>query len=158
MKEQALESRTRTHGGRSRRLLPTESCALVAGEMVPAAGTLAYAAPELVNALNAQQNIRATPAHDMWAIGVMAYEALSFTRAFPTFQAADVIAACAAGRAKYVWEGRMEELAPPFAKSRLCDVVLSCLARNPDERPTAQQLRARVRSLGEVTTTRRSSE
>lgn len=46
-------------------------------------GTLAYAAPEVVEALEGGRKVVASAAQDMWALGVIAFEMLTGSSAFP---------------------------------------------------------------------------
>ena len=66
--------------------------------------TIAYAAPEILGAYAARQRAPADPAQDVWALGVIAYECLTFTRAFPAFSPAESVFAAAAGHAQYAWD------------------------------------------------------
>ena len=58
-------------------------CVARVGEVAPLNFTLAYAAPEVVQALSLRQHeIESTPALDSWSLGVMAYELLTGAPAF----------------------------------------------------------------------------
>ena len=62
--------------------------------------------------------------------------------------------AAAAGDAQYPWESRAHDgVIELFRRSKLRDLVLSCLARDPAARPTAVQLRTRIDSIGQATAT-----
>ena len=100
--------------------------------------SLAYAAPELVRANAEQRNIAADPASDIWALGVVAYEAMS-DRGAHRFVSAEQLTESAYGQRDYIWEtpeGNTEQ----FMRSRACHIVLQCLRREPARRPTAAQL------------------
>lgn len=100
--------------------------------------SLAYAAPELVRASTEQHNIAAHPASDIWALGVVAYEAMS-GRGAHRFVSSEELAASAYGQRNYVWE-TPEGSTEQFVRSRACHIVLQCLRREPERRPTAAQL------------------
>jgi serine/threonine-protein kinase len=106
-------------------------------------GTLAYVSPER---LHGEQ---ATAAADIWAVGVMLWEALAGEHPF--------------------WSGglgetsrRIEEGAPPLATLRpdlpapLCDLVASALYVNPARRPAAGRLAHDLRTLPRRRRPRRS--
>ena len=88
-------------------------------------------------------------AQDVWALGVMAYEAIARTR---TFNCARDTGPCAAGASQYPWERPPEEQPDAWRRSRLRALVAPCLARSPAARPTAASLLAEVSRLGQVTT------
>ena len=82
------------------------------------------------------------------------FEALTHTRAFCGFGSAAVAMAAAAGESAYPWEvGAPGGLPQLLSRSKLRDVVISCLARDPVARPTASQLRACIDSIGQATST-----
>lgn len=94
-------------------------------------GTPAYMSPE--QALDAR---RVTPATDVWAIGVMLYEALSGERPFSGQTShALIVAACTEPHLPLV------EIAPGV-DPKLSALVDRCLSKNPLERPAnARELR-----------------
>jgi serine/threonine protein kinase len=111
-----------------------------AGEAAPLAFSIAYAAPEVIEAY--EQNDRlivADPAIDIWALGVIAFELLtnvpSFAPGTNKQTALDIIA----GRGQFPWEkpGNQELLS---RLRRLKGTILSCLDRNASKRPTAASL------------------
>ena len=58
-------------------------CVARVGEEAPLSFTLAYAAPEVVEAFTGScRTIKATPALDAWSLGVMAFELLTGAPAF----------------------------------------------------------------------------
>ena len=81
------------------------------------------------------------------------FEAISGVRAFGIMTRSKDVFESAHGRRKYVWEGTH---APQFARSRVRELVLRCLARDPEERPTAAKLLRAIDRLGNTTTTRTS--
>lgn len=102
------------------------------------AGTQRYMAPE--------QCERASfaligPATDMWGLGVTLYEALARRRPFP-----DALEG-AGGRHRYPQLDRdpapLSEDVPPA----LAELVLRCLRRDPQERPTAAELAAVIEPI-----------
>ena len=115
--------------------------------------TLAYAPPNIVTAVYDDRHIEMSAAHDMWAVGVMAYEAVVGHMAMSSIS---VIRACAAGRQAYPWEVPSGEQEPAWRKSRLRGIMATCLSRDPSVRPTAQALSAAVSNVGHATTMRAS--
>jgi serine/threonine-protein kinase len=95
-------------------------------------GTPLYMAPELAKGARA-----ASPASDMWAFGVLAYEALTGTRPFATVPVLDALA------------GRRAPGAPALAVDGLsaehARAIERCLSADPSARPTASEL---ARALG----------
>jgi serine/threonine protein kinase len=112
--------------------------------------TLAYAAPEVLAAYAAKQKIPADPAHDIWSLGVMAYECLTSSRVFPVYIDPRVVFVTASGKEKYPWEA--EVLDETFRKSRARELIAACVVRDPRGRPTAEKLVKMIDSLGNNTT------
>lgn len=122
-----------------------------ASERVPARCTPLYAAPEVLRAADADADVVAHAATDMWALGVIAFEALTHGPAFePGRRGADVFAA-AAGRWRYPWEVAEAELPGVWRRSRLRGVTGACLARDPAARPSAQRMLDAMQRLGSAT-------
>ena len=108
---------------------------------MPIAFSLMYAAPEtLAAAERGERTARASAAADMWALGVIAFELLTRSRAFPVGLGSAAHAAdCLLGRAPLPWEG--EVAAGKVAALRaLKRSVLQCLDRDPRQRPTSREL------------------
>ncbi len=113
---------------------PTEASGAGSSSALTATGVLMgtplYMAPELAQGAHA-----ASPASDVWAFGVLAYEALSGKRPFATVPVLDALA------------GKNAQSAPAIAAHGLsvecARVVERCLAIDPGARPTATEL-ARV--------------
>ena len=100
--------------------------------------TLAYAPPEVIMAHNEGQPVTVEAAHDIWALGVMAYEVIAGQ---PAFQHSRHIFACAQGNEAYPWEAVCLADAPQtWRKSRLRPVVQACLERDATKRPSATAL------------------
>jgi serine/threonine protein kinase len=116
-----------------------------AGELAPLQCTVAYAAPEVLNAYKRNEHIAAHPAQDVWALGVMVYEALTHSHALPRETSNDVAFELAAGKQQYLWE--RDELDPAYAKSKLRGCVAACLARDPN----VAHLRVMIDHLGQQT-------
>lgn len=95
--------------------------------------------------------IAVDPAHDMWSLGVVMYEAIANASiAGRRARAADAYAR-AAGRMPYPWEVREARLAVPWRRSRLRAVAEGCLARDPAARLSARGVIDALRSMGNST-------
>jgi serine/threonine protein kinase len=100
-----------------------------------------YAAPEVFEAVEASaKTMEADSATDIWALGVMAFELLANTSAFPADVQWDGLKAMLLGKAPLPWEeggakrGSMKEL------RGLQKTVENCLQRNPRDRPNVTEL------------------
>lgn len=101
--------------------------------------SLQYAAPEILEAVEAgETSMRASAAADIWALGVIAYELLTNSRAFPVGTTRETITAQVLGDEAAPWE--REPRAVGAALRGLRRSVLWCLQRDPEERPTSAQL------------------
>jgi serine/threonine protein kinase len=69
-----------------------------------------YAPPEVLDAYCEKRSVAVHASQDMWALGVMAFETIARTRAFPHFGSMDMILQCSAGTALYPWERPEEQL------------------------------------------------
>jgi serine/threonine protein kinase len=100
--------------------------------------SLRYAPPELVLAMEAgQSSVRVRAALDVWALGIVAFELLTRSRAFPPGLPRERICAQLAGREPLPWEDPAQQ-EPLLRRLRgLRRSVLSCLDREPDARPSA---------------------
>ena len=96
-------------------------------------------------------HIAVHPSHDVWALGVIAYEAITQGRALTS---QTQIAQCAQGQAAYPWEVAQSELPRAWVQSRLRPLVEPCLKRDAAERPAAAQIHAAVNRLGQFSTAR----
>ena len=125
-------------------LLGTGRCATTqqsarAGEPAPLAYSLQYAAPEVIAAADrGEHGVIASAAVDVWALGVIAFELLTSTRAFAP--SGGRIHARLLGTLPLAWED--EAVAGPLlAKLKgLRRSVLQCLARDPAARPTTREV------------------
>ena len=117
--------------------------------------SLAYAPPEVLHNYAAGMRVAAHPAADIWALGVMVYEALTDGAVFPPYTTTpgDVYAA-ASGSARYPWELDRDA---QFSRYRVRPAVEACLARDPAARPSAVQLITMIDRLANVTGTGGSS-
>jgi serine/threonine protein kinase len=86
--------------------------------------------------------IKANPAADVWALGIVAYELLSNSRVFPVHVPPETIRAQIMGAQKLPWEAEV-----PRALRTAKHSILQCLLRDPDSRPTAAQVAASWRNL-----------
>jgi hypothetical protein len=104
-------------------------------------GTLAYISPERL------AGGEATPAADIWAVGVMLWEALAGRHPFWRGSMLETARAIEAGARP------LGELRPDLPK-RLLRIVDSTLSTNPARRPTARDLADALRGAGTTAVTR----
>ena len=123
------------------------TASIYAGDVLWPRCTLAYAPPEVALAVDANRDITIATEHDMWALGVMAFEAVVKRQALTTL--ADV-QKCARGAAPYPWELPPDHQPPAWRQSRLRGVITPCVARDPRARPTAAGLLAAVERIGQT--------
>ena len=109
--------------------------------------TLAYAPPDVVVAVYENRSIEMDPAQDVWALALMAYEAIVGGR---TLQSITDVKLCAAGQ-PYPWELPAAQQVPAWRSSRLRSLVEPCLTREAAARPSAAALAAAVSDLGHLT-------
>jgi serine/threonine protein kinase len=96
------------------------------------------------------------PAADIWALGMVAYELLTRTRAFPSGMDQDEICDQITGKAPLPWENEATKRDKLAKLKQLKPSVLRCLSRDPLDRPTAEQLHAAwIRTLDLVKTSER---
>lgn len=123
----------RARWGRPRRL--------PVGSSVGLSFSLLYAPPEVIDAVERQERqVKADPAIDMWAIGVIAYELLTRARVFPPRLTRSEVRDQITGRAPLPWEDP-EHRAEGLKQLRILKrTVLACLSREAKNRPTADRL------------------
>ena len=126
---------------------------VIAGEQSWPSCTPPYAPPEVaLPALDGGgRQVVVQPSHDMWALGVMAYEALTQTRAL-TLQRQ--VVQCAHGDEAYPWEAPVKQQHPAWRGSRLRPILEPCLSRDAAARPSAEATLKAVSRLGHSTTVR----
>jgi serine/threonine protein kinase len=132
----------------------TETCChstrRAAGEKLFPQCTLAYAPPEVIAAYNAHADVTVAAGHDIWALGVMAYEALAGKPAFPNARS---LFAAARGAEAFPWAPSQRRSAPVgWRKSRLRSLVESCLKEDPAQRATVDDVLAGVAALCSTST------
>ena len=110
--------------------------------------TLAYSPPELALAVDASRHVIVSASHDVWALAVMAYEAVAQQQ---VLHMTGQVFECARGVAQYPWECPEEAQPPAWRQSRLRAVLLPCLSRDTGSRPSATTLLERVTCLGHET-------
>ena len=112
--------------------------------------TPAYAPPELIAAMDGAERITVRPAHDIWSLGVIAFEALTHQRVVTCFMGdRRSVSRHARGEERYPWEAA-EHSREGYAASAAREIIEACLARDPEDRPSAEALGARMRSIGLV--------
>jgi serine/threonine protein kinase len=98
-------------------------------------------APEVFTAVNAgEQYITVSAAADIWALGVIAFELLSRSRAFPAGTSKEAITSQLFGQQALPWEEGGSGNAELSKLRGLRKSVLRCLSRNPESRMSAAQL------------------
>ena len=113
--------------------------------MVPPRCTLAYAPPEVVAAYHGRTNITVAAAHDVWALGVIAFEAVVGHLAV---QSLEQLFQCAQGKVPFPWDVSMLSEAPErWRYSRLRPLIEHCLAHDAAERPTAAEVMQQVERM-----------
>jgi hypothetical protein len=110
----------RRNAKRSSSLIKKGNRPNAAGEDVWPRCMLAYAPPDIVAAVRADRNILASPAQDMWALGVMALEAIVHRVTLTTMgDNTD----CASGAQAYPWEGEPAAQPPAWRHARAARAV-----------------------------------
>jgi serine/threonine protein kinase len=100
-----------------------------------------YAAPEVLQAFEAgEKTIHASPALDIWAIGVIAYELLTDTPVFDRYTSREDVISQLVGRKPLPWEDPATKDASLRKLRMLKRSITKCLSREPKERPSAQAL------------------
>lgn len=87
---------------------------------------------------------------DIWALGVISYEALTGERGVSALGGIETILELADGE-PYPWEASQPP--PSFAKSRVRAVVDMCLKRDPSHRASAAQVLVMIDQIGQRTNT-----
>lgn len=145
-------------------MTPRDFNATAPGHLIPA-GTLAqlrdvsldFAPPEVVRALQAGKfQMKVEPSADVWALGMVAYELLTRSRAFPSGMDQDEICDQITGKSSLPWENEATKRDKLNKLKQLKPSVLRCLSRDPLERPTVEQLHsAWIRTLDLVKSSER---
>lgn len=113
-----------------------------------------YLPPEVLVAAASKQSCFALPSADVWALGTVAFEALtgnhlvgnnrSFSAVSSSFWNTEVVLpelyALAEGATAYPWEGAVGSMPEAWAWCPSRVELQKCLARSPVERPSAAML------------------
>ena len=105
--------------------------------------SLPYIAPEIVAAAveTTPPIAAATAEADIWALGVVMLETVTDAHAFPPSTPSESIRAALTGDDPLPWEHGAEGLNELLRKlGRMHHIVLPCLSRNPQKRPSATSL------------------
>ena len=101
--------------------------------------------------------LRASPAHDVWSLGVLCYELVTRVPAFGDAARLSAVFDCAHGAAPYPWERPPHAQPEAWRRSRLRKVAQSCLQRDPAQRMSAERVRAELRRFGSSSVSMRRS-
>lgn len=106
-----------------------------------------------------EETMEASTAADIWAFGVMGYEILTEKAAFAPGLPRGTIRRMLIGRAPLPWEdhANSNELTDDIEDNELKGIVLSCLARKPEIRPTAEALALTLQKLLDASRERREA-
>ena len=125
---------------------PEEATARLSQRSTPAiAGTLPYIAPEVL------RGHQASPASDVYALGVVLYEMATGRRPFSGTTDALLVSAILDGKplSPRQWNGTLS--------TELSGLILSMLSQNPAERPTAAAVIERLRTRARLERVRTSA-
>jgi serine/threonine protein kinase len=113
-----------------------------AGKIARLTFSLAYSSPETLQLVDSKKcTAISCEAADMWAVGVISYELLTKGKAFPESEwSRDDIRSAALGMRAYPWESEVGTFRDIPQLRVLTESVCACLARNPENRPSASQL------------------
>ena len=129
---------------------------LSAGAPAPVGCTLPYAPPEVVNAWYSGDTITVQPSHDIWSLGVLAFECITQQQMPLVFGNKDAIRACAAGERPYPWEEPEAQQPAAWVRAEARSVLQECLLRDADSRPSAAKLLRALARIGMLSTQTRA--
>jgi serine/threonine protein kinase len=89
---------------------------------------------------NGEKTILASPALDIWAIGVIAYELLTDRPVFDRYTSREEVISQLVGRKPLPWEDHATKEESLRKLRMLKRSITKCLSREPKERPSAQEL------------------
>jgi serine/threonine protein kinase len=109
--------------------------------------TLAYAPPEVVKSLDGpRSDVVADPAHDVWSLGAIAFEAFTRVSIVSVFMSGrQKCSDMAHGKDVYPWE--QAQMEGDYRDSRVRSVVEACLSRDPAKRPSAAEVCSEIRQF-----------
>ena len=127
---------------------PSSTTVVRAGAVQLPRCTLPYCDPDTANAVNSDSTVTVSPACDIWALGVMCYEAIAQKMALTTM--ADVFDG-ASGTKQFPWEAPAAQQPDAWRRSRLRSLIQPCLSRDASTRPTAAQIVQLIERVGSAT-------
>ena len=103
--------------------------------------SLLYAPPEIIEAVVARRDyVPVDTAADVWALGVIAFELLTHSRAFPASSTRDSVVAQLLGQAPLPWEAGGAAFGAVARLRGLRRSVMRCLARDAHDRPSTAEV------------------
>ena len=97
------------------------------------------------------------PSHDVWSLGVLAFECIAQQQMPLVFGDRDAIRACAAGERPYPWEEPEEQQPVAWVRAEARGVLQECLLRDAAARPSAATLVRALARIGMLSTQTRAS-